>query len=44
MKDLCDVLYVMELKYDEREADAQQEFQSTMDELKNKVRNDLIET
>lgn len=37
MKDLSDVLYAMELKYNERETEAQQEYQSIMDELKNKV-------
>ena len=36
-KDLSDVLYAMELRYTEREAEARQEFQSLMDELKNKV-------
>ena len=37
MKDLSDILYAMELKYNERESEAQQEYQSLMDELKNKV-------
>lgn len=37
IKDLHDVLYAMELRYTERESDAQQEFQSLVDELKNKV-------
>lgn len=37
MKDLGDILYAMELKYNERETETQQEFQSIMDELKNKV-------
>jgi len=37
MKDLSDILYAMELKYNEREGEAQQDFQSIMDELKNKV-------
>ena len=38
LKDLKDVMYVMELKYSEREKSAQQEFQGDVDELKNKVR------
>lgn len=37
MKDLSDVMYAMELRYSERETKAQHEFQSLMDELKNKV-------
>ena len=37
MKDLNDVLYAMELRFSERESQAQQEFTSLMDELKNKV-------
>ncbi len=37
MKDLGDVIYAMELRYSEREAEAAQNFQSLMDELKNKV-------
>ena len=37
MKSLSDILYAMELKYNERESKAQHEFQSIMDELKNKV-------
>lgn len=36
-KDQQDILYAMELRYMEREAEAQQEFQSLVDELKNKV-------
>ena len=38
MKDLSDVVYAMQLRYKTRESEAQQEFQSLMDELKNKVR------
>lgn len=37
IKGLGDVIYAMELKYSEREAEAAQNFQSLMDELKNKV-------
>ena len=38
MKDLGDVGYAMELKCTQREDDAHQEFESLMDDLKNKVR------
>ena len=38
LKDLHDVMYAMELRYTEREKNAQQEFQGVVDELKNKVR------
>lgn len=37
MKELGDVMYAMELRYTQREAEAKQEFQSLMDDLKNKV-------
>lgn len=37
MKELKDVLYTMDLRYRERETEAEQEFQGMMDELKNKV-------
>ena len=37
MKDLRDIIYAMELRYSEREKEAAQNFQSTMDELKNRV-------
>ena len=37
MKNLSDVKYAMELRYTERETEAQHEHQSLMDELKNKV-------
>ena len=37
MKELQDILYAMKLTYTERETDAAQDFQSLMDELKNKV-------
>ena len=37
MKELNDILYTMELRYRERETEAEQEFQGLMDELKNKV-------
>ena len=37
MKGLKDILYTMELRYRERETEAEQEFQGMMDELKNKV-------
>ena len=36
-KDLADVMYAMELRHTERETEAKHEFQSLMDELKNKV-------
>jgi len=36
MKDLGDVMYAMELRHTERETEAKHEFQSLMDELKNK--------
>ena len=38
MRDLGDVMYAMELRHNERETKAKLEFQSLMDELKNKVR------
>jgi hypothetical protein len=38
MKDLSDVEYAMQLRYDERETNAEEDHQSLMDELKNKVR------
>ena len=38
MRDLHDILYAMELRFTERETEAQQEFQGLVDELKNKVR------
>lgn len=38
LKDLQDVMYAMELRYTDREKNAQQEFQGAVDELKNKVR------
>ena len=41
MKELKDILYTMELRYRERETDAEQEFQGMMDELKNKVSIDV---
>ena len=37
MKELNDILYTMELRFRERETEAEQEFQGMMDELKNKV-------
>ena len=37
MKDLSDVEYAMQLRYDERETKAEEDHQSLMDELKNKV-------
>ena len=37
MKELKDILYTMELRYRERETDAEHEFQGIMDDLKNKV-------
>ena len=37
MKELNDILYTMELRYRERETEAEHEFQGMMDELKNKV-------
>ena len=37
MKDLSDVEYAMQLRYDERETNAEEDHQSLMDELKNKV-------
>ena len=38
MKELRDILYTMELRYRERETDAEHEFQGIMDDLKNKVK------
>lgn len=38
MRDLGDVTYAMELRHNERETKAKLEFQSLMDEIKNKVR------
>ena len=37
MRDLRDVLYAMELRFTEKEAEAEQEFQGMVDDLKNKV-------
>ena len=37
MKEMKDVKYAMELRYNERETEATNNFQSMMDELKNKV-------
>ena len=37
MKDMSDVMYAMQLRFKTRESEARQEFQSLMDELKNKV-------
>ena len=37
MKELSDILYTMELRYRERETEAEHEFQGKMDNLKNKV-------
>lgn len=42
MGDLRDVLYAMELRFTEREAEAEQEFQGMVDDLKNKVSQDKI--
>ena len=43
MKDLSDVEYAMQLRYDERERRAEEDHQSLMDELKNKVKYSLPE-
>ena len=37
MHDLKDVMYAMELRFNEREAESQSDFQGLVDELKNKV-------
>ena len=37
MSDLGDISYAMELQFNAREVDAQNDFQSIMDEIKNKV-------
>lgn len=37
MSDLRDVLYAMELRFTEKEAEAEQEFQGMVDDLKNRV-------
>ena len=37
MRNLRDVMYAMELRFNERETEALQEFQGLIDELKNKV-------
>ena len=42
MKDLGDIIYAMQLRYSDREAEALQNFQSLMDELKNKVKSICI--
>ncbi len=44
MKDLGDVMYAMELRCTQREAEAQQGFQSLMDDLKNKVTDKTLFT
>ena len=41
MKDLSDVEYAMQLRYDERETNAEEDHQSLMDELKNKVSSNI---
>ena len=41
MKDLSDVEYAMQLRYDERESRAEEDHQSLMDELKNKVSSNI---
>ena len=42
MRDLHDILYAMELRFTERETEAQQEFQGLVDELKNKVYRNYV--
>ena len=41
MKDLSDVEYAMQLRYDERETNSEEDHQSLMDELKNKVSSNI---
>ena len=43
MKDLSDVEYAMQLRYDERETNAEEDHQSLMDELKNKVSSNITQ-
>ena len=37
MRELSDIMLAMEIRFNERESEAMQEFQSIMDEIKNKV-------
>lgn len=37
IKDLHDIMYAMELRFSERETEAKHEFESLIDEIKNKV-------
>lgn len=37
IKDLHDIMYAMELRFSERETEAKHEFESLVDEIKNKV-------
>jgi len=37
MRELSDIMLAMEIRFNERESEAMQEFQSVMDEIKNKV-------
>jgi len=42
MRELSDITLAMEIRFNERESDALQEFQSLMDEIKNKVKQMCI--
>lgn len=42
MRELSDIMYAMELRYSERETEAAHNFQSLMDELKNKVHSNQL--
>lgn len=43
ISDLKDILYAMKLRFNERESEAEQEFQGLMDELKNKVGSSALQ-
>ena len=42
ISDLRDVLYAMELRFTEKESEAEQEFQGMVDDLKNRVCSMLL--
>jgi len=42
MRELSDIMLAMEIRFNERESEAMQEFQSVMDEIKNKVQRCVL--
>ena len=42
IRELSDIMLAMEIRYNERESEAMQEFQSVMDEIKNKVQRCVL--